>query len=58
FPKKSVFIADVGFNSQMMCGRAWLKVNRPAKIKVQSRKSDMDCISPFGFINFTKVEPL
>lgn len=46
----------------MMRGRAWSRVGEPAKVKVHSRKgvniSIIGCISPFGTINFSKVEPL
>jgi hypothetical protein len=51
-----------GFNTQMMRGRAWSKVGEPAYVKVHSRRgvnlSIVGCISPFGTINFSKVEPL
>ncbi|KAG0782662.1 hypothetical protein G6F16_006659 [Rhizopus arrhizus] len=62
FQKNCVFIDESGFNSQMMRGRAWSRVGEPAKVKVHSRKgvniSIIGCISPFGTINFSKVEPL
>lgn len=62
FQKNCVFIDEAGFNSQMMRGRAWSRVGEPAKVKVHSRKgvniSIIGCISPFGTINLSKVEPL
>ncbi|KAG1444542.1 hypothetical protein G6F56_010259 [Rhizopus delemar] len=46
----------------MMRGRAWSRVGEPAKVEVHSRKGNnisiTGCISPFGTINFSKVEPL
>ncbi|RCH83052.1 hypothetical protein CU098_007381, partial [Rhizopus stolonifer] len=32
--KNYVFIDEAGFHSQMMRGRAWSKVDEPAKVKV------------------------
>ncbi|KAG1440541.1 hypothetical protein G6F56_011877 [Rhizopus delemar] len=62
FQKKNcVFIDEAGFNTQMMRVRAWSMVGEPAKVKVHSRKgvdiSIIFRISPFGTINFYKVEP-
>lgn len=62
FQKNCVFIDEAGFNTQMMRGRAWSRVGEPAKVTVHSKKgvnvSIIGCISPFGTINFSKVEPL
>lgn len=62
FKKNCVFIDEAGFNSHMIRGRAWSKVGEPASVKVHTRRglnlSLVGCISPFGTINFSKVEPL
>ncbi|CEP17968.1 hypothetical protein [Parasitella parasitica] len=46
----------------MMRSRAWSKKGEPAIVQVHSRRGAnvtiVGCISPFGTINFSKVEPL
>ncbi|KAG1249600.1 hypothetical protein G6F68_013235 [Rhizopus microsporus] len=46
----------------MMRSRAWPKIGEPAIVQVHSRRGAnvtiVGCISPFGTINFSKVEPL
>ncbi|KAI8880951.1 hypothetical protein K501DRAFT_145610, partial [Backusella circina FSU 941] len=63
FKKKNcVFIDEAGFNTHMIRNRAWSKVGEPASVKVHTQRganiSLVGCISPFGTINFSKVEPL
>ncbi|CEG78601.1 hypothetical protein RMATCC62417_13180 [Rhizopus microsporus] len=62
FQKNCVFIEEVGFNSHQIKGRAWSVKGTPAQVKVPTQKgihlSIVECISPFGTINFSKVEPL
>jgi transposase len=62
FNENCVFVDEAGFHSQMMRGRAWSKKGDPALVKVHTQKgvniSIVGCISPFGTICFSKVEPL
>lgn len=62
FLKNCVFVDEAGFHSQMMRGRGWATVGKPASVKVPMQKginiSIVGCISPFGTISFSKVEPL
>lgn len=62
FQSNCVFVDEAGFHTQMIRGRAWSKKGDPAKVKVHTQKgvniSIVGCISPFGVINFSKVEPL
>ena len=62
FQKNCVFIDEAGFHTQMMRSRAWSKKGDPAIVQVHSRRGAnvtiVGCISPFGTINFSKVEPL
>jgi len=62
FKTDCVFIDEAGFNTHMIRNRAWSKVGEPASVKVHTQRganiSLVGCISPFGTINFSKVEPL
>ncbi|KAI8877528.1 hypothetical protein K501DRAFT_130034, partial [Backusella circina FSU 941] len=62
FQKNCVFIDEAGFHTQMMRSRAWSKKGDPALVQVHSRRGAnvtiVGCISPYGTINFSKVEPL
>ncbi|CEP10623.1 hypothetical protein [Parasitella parasitica] len=62
FKRNCVFVDEAGFHTQMIRGRAWSKKGDPAKVKVHTQKgvniSIVGCISPFGVVNFSKVEPL
>ncbi|KAI8880786.1 hypothetical protein K501DRAFT_190547 [Backusella circina FSU 941] len=62
FQKNCVFIDEAGFHTQMMRSRVWSKKGDPANVQVHSRRGAnvtiVGCISPFGTINFSKVEPL
>lgn len=62
FQKNCVFIDEAGFHTQMMRSRAWSKKGDPANVEVHARRganvSIVGCISPYGTINFSKVEPL
>jgi hypothetical protein len=62
FQKNCVFIDEAGFHTQMMRSRAWSKKGDPANVEVHARRGAnvtiVGCISPFGTINFSKVEPL
>lgn len=56
------FVDEAGFHSQLMRSRAWSKVGDPAIVKDHTQKgvniTIVGCISPFGTICFSKVEPL
>lgn len=62
FQKNCVFIDEAEFNSHQIRSRAWSLKGEPAQVKVPTQKgvnlSIVGCISPFGTINFSKVEPL
>ena len=62
FKNNCVFVDEAGFHTQMIRGRAWSKKGDPAVVQVHTQKgvniSIIGCISPFGVINFSKVEPL
>lgn len=62
FMKNCVFMDEAGFNSHQIRRRAWAPKGQPALVKVPTQKgmniSIVGCISPFGTINFSKVEPL
>lgn len=62
FQKNCVFIDEAGFNSHHIRNRAWSVKGTPAIVKVPTQRgvnlSIVGCISPFGTINFSKVEPL
>ena len=62
FKTNCVFVDEAGFHTQMIRGRAWSKKGDPAVVQVHTQKSVNISIigrtSPFGVINFSKVEPL
>lgn len=62
FSENCVFVDEAGFNSQLMRSRAWSKKGEPALVKVHTQKgvniSIVGCISSFGTVCFSKVEPL
>jgi hypothetical protein len=62
FQKNCVFMDEAGFNSHQIRGRGWAKKGESAVVTVPKKKgvniSIVGCISPFGTINFSKVEPL
>lgn len=62
FLQNCVFMDEAGFNLQMTRSRAWSKKGTPAKVTVPTQKgtnvSIVGCISPFGTINLSKVEPM
>ncbi|KAG2213333.1 hypothetical protein INT45_013200 [Circinella minor] len=62
FKTNCVFVDEAGFHTQMIRGRAWSKKGDPAVVQVHTQKgvniSTIGCISLFGVINFSKVEPL
>ncbi|KAG1441719.1 hypothetical protein G6F56_011357 [Rhizopus delemar] len=63
FQKNCVFIDEAGFHTQMMRSRAQsTKKGDPVIIQAHSRRGAnvtiVGCISPFGTINLSKVEPL
>jgi hypothetical protein len=55
------FMDKSGFNSHQTRKRAWSRIGEPAIVKVPTQKvvnvSVVGCISPWGTINFSKVEP-
>ncbi|KAG2198142.1 hypothetical protein INT47_001540 [Mucor saturninus] len=62
FSENCVFVDEAGFNSQLMRSRAWSKKGEPALVKVHTQKgvniNIVGCISSFGTVCFSKVEPL
>lgn len=62
FSENCIFVDEAGFHSQLMRSRAWSKVGDPAIVKVHTQKgvniSIVGCISSFGTVCFSKVEPL
>lgn len=62
FMKNCVFIDEACFNSHMVRNRTWSKVDKPDVVKAPTQKgvniSIIGCISPFGTINFSKVESI
>ncbi|KAI7904377.1 uncharacterized protein BX663DRAFT_542043 [Cokeromyces recurvatus] len=62
FQKNCIFIDAAGFYTQMLRSRIWSKKGDPANVEVHSRRGAnvtiVGCISPFGIIKFSKVEPL
>jgi hypothetical protein len=57
-----VFMDESGFNSHQTTKRAWSRIGEDAIVKVPTQKrvnvSIVGCISPWGTINFSKVESL
>lgn len=57
-----MFVDEAGLHSQLMRGRAWSRVGDPAIVRVHTQKgvniSIVGCMSPFGRVCFSKVEPL
>jgi hypothetical protein len=57
-----VFVDEAGFNSHQIRSRAWPVKGTPVQVKAPTQKgvnfSIVGCISPFGTINFSKIEPL
>ena len=62
FQTNCVFMDEAGFNAHQIRSKAWSVKGTPAIVSVPTQKgvnlSIIGCISPFGTINFSKVEPL
>jgi hypothetical protein len=62
FQKNCEFMDEAGFNFHQIRNRGWAKVRETPMVKVPPKKgvniSIIGCISPFGTINFSEVEPL